>query len=101
MREKEDIMAESIVKAPRDSTMDYDYIAFSFNGKHSYDDFGIIRTSDGDRYNENLSPALTDKTAEIPGGDGMYFFGSTHKQRDFSINFAFDNMSESTFREMK
>jgi hypothetical protein len=71
-----------------------DFLAFSFNGKHSWDDFHIYRTSDGDRYNENLTPTLTDKTAEVPGGDGMYYFGTTHKQRDFNISFAFDSLTE-------
>lgn len=91
---------ESIVKVPSVAG-DMDFLAFSFNGKHSWDDFGIIRTSDGDRYNENLVPAMQDKTAEVPGGDGMYYFGTTHKQRDFNINIAFDNMSEVKYREMR
>ena len=72
-------MAESIVKVPSTANGDYDFLGFSFAGKHSWDDFGLIRTSDGDRYNENLAPTMNDKTAEVPGGDGMYFFGSTHK----------------------
>lgn len=93
-------MAESIVKVPSNAG-DMDFLAFSFNGKHSWDDFGIIRTSDGDRYNENLVPTMQDKTAEVPGGDGMYYFGTTHKQREFNINIAFDNMSEIKYREMR
>ena len=72
-------MAESIVKLPRDLNADYDFIAFSFNGKHSYEDFGLIRTSEGDRYNEDLSPQMNDLTAEVPSGDGMYYFNTTHK----------------------
>ena len=91
---------ESIVKVPSIAG-DMDFLAFSFNGKHSWDDFGIIRTSDGDRYNENLVPAMQDKTAEVPGGDGMYYFGTIHKQRDFNINIAFDDMSEEKFRKMR
>jgi hypothetical protein len=79
MREKEEIMAVSIVKVPSDDALGLDFLAFSFNGKHSWDDFGIYRVSDGNRYNENLSPTLTDKTAEVPGGDGMYYFGTYHK----------------------
>lgn len=94
-------MGESIVKVPADLTMDYDFIAFTFNGKHSYEDFGIIRTSDGDRYNDNLAPTMTDKTAEVPGGDGIYYFGTTHKQKDFNISFAFDHMTEQKYREMR
>ena len=91
---------ESIVKVPSVAG-DIDFLAFSFNGLHSWDDFGIIRTSDGNRYNDNLMPTMQDKTAEVPGGDGMYYFGTTHKQKDFSISFAFDNMSETTYRRMK
>lgn len=91
---------ESIVKVPSNAE-DMDFLAFSFNGKHSWDDFGIIRTNDGDRYNENLVPAMQDKTAEVPGGDGMYYFGTTHKQRDFNINIAFDDMSEIKYRKMR
>lgn len=94
-------MGESIVKVPTDLTMDYDFIAFTFNGKHSYEDFGIIRTSDGDRYNDNLAPTMTDKTAEVPGGDGTYYFGTTHKQKDFNISFAFEHMTEQKYREMR
>jgi predicted phage tail component-like protein len=101
MREKEEVMAECIVKAPKDATMDYDYIAFSFNGLHSYEDFGIYRISDGDRYNDELAPTTQDLTAEVPGGDGMYFFGTHHRQKVFNINFAFDNMEEDTYKRMK
>ena len=94
-------MAESIVKVPQCAADDMDFLAFSFNGKHSWDDFGIYRTIDGDRYSENFAPTLNDKTAEVPGGDGMYYFGTTHKQRDFNISFAFDHLTEAKLREMK
>ena len=94
-------MAESIVKVPSQEAQGLDFLAFSFNGKHGWDDFHIYRTSDGDRYNENLTPTLADKTAEVPGGDGMYYFGTTHKQRDFNISFAFDSLTEVQLRELK
>ena len=94
-------MAESIIKVPQCAAGDMDFLAFSFNGKHSWDDFHIYRTSEGNRYNENLTPTLTDKTAEVPGGDGMYYFGTTHKQRDFNISFAFDRLTEIQLRELK
>lgn len=94
-------MAESIVKAFRDKEMDYDFIAFSFKGKNSYDDFGIYRTSDGDRYNTDMAPDAKEVTAEVPGGDGMYYFGSTYSQRQFPVNFAFDHLTEDQFMEMK
>jgi predicted phage tail component-like protein len=94
-------MAESIVKVPSREAQGLDFLAFSFNGKHSWDDFHIYRTSDGERYNENLTPTLADKTAEMPGGDGMYYFGTTHGQRDFNISFAFDSLTEVQLRELK
>ena len=94
-------MTESIVRAPRDTNADYDFIAFSFRNKHSVEDFGVYRVSDGNRYNEELSPTMVDKTAEAPGGDGMYYFGTTHKQKVFNIKIAFDNMSDDTLRSMK
>jgi predicted phage tail component-like protein len=92
---------ELIVYAPKDPNFDYDYVAFSFNGKNSYDDFGIYRVSDGARYNLPLIPELTDKTADITGADGQFYFATYHKKRTFTINFAFDRMTEKTLREFK
>lgn len=94
-------MAISRVIPPKNATMDYDYIAFTFDGKNSYDDFGIIRTGDGDRYNEELLPTAQDITAEVTGGDGTYFFNTCHKQKVFNISFAFDNLNDTKVREMK
>ena len=94
-------MAISKVIIPTTATGDYDFLAFSFNGLHSWDDFKIIRVSDGDRYNTELGPQSQDKTAENPGGDGMYFFGSNHKQKVFNINFAFEEIDDVKIRNMK
>jgi predicted phage tail component-like protein len=79
----------------------YDFIGFTYGGKHSFEYFGIYRTSDGSRYNDNLIPALNDKTADIPGSDGQYYFNSTYKTRQFSISIAFDKLSEKLYREMR
>jgi hypothetical protein len=38
-----------------------DYIGFTFNGVHS-SSLGIVRVSDGSRFNENLLPTMQDKT---------------------------------------
>lgn len=80
---------------------DMDFIGFTYNGKHSFDYFGIYRTSDGNRYNDNLIPPLNDKTADVPGGNGQYFFYTNNKPRQFSIPIAFDNLSETKYREMR
>lgn len=94
-------MAENIVYPPQATEMDWDYIAFTFKGKHSYEDFGIVRVSDGDRYTQNLTPNLSDKTAEADGSDGMYFLGTQHRQKEFQISFAFDRLTEAKLRGLK
>lgn len=77
------------------------FIGFTYNGKHSIDDFGVYRTSDGKRYNYNLIPQLNDKTVDVPGGHGQHYFNSRYKTRQFSIPIAFDNLSEELFHKMK
>jgi len=56
------------------------FVDFKYGDNYA-SDFHLIRTSDSKRYNDNLIPTLTDKTAEIPGADGMYFFNTYYKQR--------------------
>ena len=77
-----------------------DFIGFSFNG-HRSESLGIVRVSDGSRYNEDLVPTAQDKTVQVPGGDGFYYFGSDYTQRQFSINIAFDELTEKQFRELQ
>ena len=77
-----------------------DYIGFTFNGVHS-DTLGIKRTSEGSRFNENLLPTIQDKTVQVPGGDGMYHFGSYYTQRQFNISYAFDALTEEQLSEIK
>ena len=86
------------------SGLNGDFLGFTFiiNGEaHKSQDLGITRVSDGDRYNEPLIPEIEDKTIEIPGLDGTYFYGSDFKTRNFSIKIAFDNMKEDEFRTMR
>lgn len=83
-------MADTIIKAG-------DFTGFSFAGVHS-SRLGIIRVSNGDRYNEILRPEFEDKTNTIPGGDGLYYFGSNFQSKTFSISIAFDHMTEKQFR---
>lgn len=78
-----------------------DFIGFTYNGKHCINDFNIYRTSNGSRYDDNIVPSFTDKTADVPGGDGQYFFKTTHKNRQFSVSIAFDHLTEQKYREMR
>lgn len=80
---------------------DYDFIGFSYDGKHCIQDFQIYRTSDGSRYNDNIIPQLNDKTAEVPGIEGQYFLSTKHKAKQFAINIAFDHLTEQKYHEMR
>ena len=62
---------------------------------------GFYRVSDGSRYIENITPNLQDLTADVPGGDGQYYFKSICKNRQFNLQFAFDNVNEQTYSEVK
>jgi hypothetical protein len=45
------------------------FLHFAF-GDFNSKEAGIIRTSDGSRFNIDLAPPMQDMTAEVPGGDG-------------------------------
>lgn len=77
-----------------------DFIGFTIDGVHSKD-LGLYRVSDGSRYNDDLVPPTKDVTVEVPGGDGSYYFGSYFTQRTIPISVAFDDLSESQFRQIK
>ena len=86
-----------------------DFTGFSFqpiiNGmpdteKHS-SELGFLRVSDGSRYSDNLLPTMKDITAEIPGGDGTYWWKTTNTQLNFTIPIAFDSMSELQMRNLR
>lgn len=76
-----------------------DFVGFSFGGVHS-STLGIIRTSEGSRYNQNLLPTIQEQTVQVPGGEGTYYFGSNYTQRQFSISIAFDSLTEALFRKL-
>jgi predicted phage tail component-like protein len=80
---------------------DYDFIGFTYNGKHSLRDLKIYRTSTSGRYDESLTPTLKEKTQSVEGMDGLLYFGTNVEQKVFTVPFAFDNLSEVEFRELK
>ena len=77
-----------------------DYIGFQFGDYHSHD-LGLIRVSDGSRYQDVSVPNFQDVTQKRPGGDGTYYWGATYTQRTFPINIAFDNLSEEQLRQVR
>ena len=89
------------------SVLKGDYIGFSYGinpktGKPMHSsDLGIVRTSNGSRFDENLLPTMQDKTVPVSGGDGTYYFGSYYTQRQFSVSFAFDSLTEEQVATLK
>lgn len=83
------------------SNTDLDFIGFTLGRQHSLRDLKIYRTSDGNRYNINLTPPIKDTTAEVIGGDGQYLFDTKYSQRQFSIPFAFDRMTEEEVNNLR
>lgn len=77
-----------------------DYLGFQF-GEHHSRDLGLYRVSDGDRYNDVSVPNFTDNTSPKPGNDGTYYWDSFYTQRTFTINCAFDNLSELQLRNIR
>jgi predicted phage tail component-like protein len=80
---------------------DYDFIGFTYNGKHSVRDLKIYRTSNSNRYEEGITPTLKETTASVDGQVGQYYFGTKVEQKVFNISFAFDNLTDGDIREIK
>ena len=76
------------------------YLGFTYNGIHSTE-LGIVRVSSGSRYDDGLLPTIQDKAVQVPGGDGTYLFGSYYTQRQFTIQFAFDALSDVQLRRLR
>ena len=57
-------------------------------------EMGLYKVSNSNRQNDTLVPTLKHTTVEVPGGDGMYWFGSQHTQKPIPVKFAYDNLTE-------
>lgn len=83
----------------------FDFTGFKFGSWSSHDELTgqvtVVRVSSGDRYEEELQPEIKDKTAEVPGVDGEYYFGSDYGARSFNIDIAFDSLTEEQFRQLR
>ena len=73
-----------------------DFIGFKF-GEETSESLRVVRTSDGSRYNEELLPSFSDKTVQVPGSDQTYYFGSDYTERSYSMDVAFDDITEEQF----
>lgn len=77
-----------------------DFQGFRFGKIHS-SDLNLEVVSVSNRYEARTLPAPIDSVSDIPGGDGQYYFGSVNKNREITVNVAFDNVSETDYRKIK
>lgn len=77
-----------------------DFIGFTLGNIHS-SELGLVRVSDGSRYNEDLLPPLQDKKAQVAGRDGEVYFGSQYTTKPIKVPVAFDNMREEDFSKLR
>ena len=77
-----------------------DFTGFYLDGIHS-STYGILRVSDGDRYTEGLIPEFEDYSIELTGGNGDLYGGRRYKPTKFTINIAFDHMTEKQLRGLR
>lgn len=82
-----------------------DFTGFTFGDWRSADpitgEVTVVRVSGGDRYEEQLHPEIKDITAEVPGMDGEYYFGSNYGTKTIDIEIAFDHLTEVQFRRLR
>lgn len=76
-----------------------DFCGFTFNGIHT-SELNITRVSNGSRFSESLGAAFQDKTAPIEGGDGLLFWESFYTNKPFSLQFAYDSLTETQKRKL-
>lgn len=77
-----------------------DFRGFRFGNVHSSDlQLEVVSTSN--RYEARTLPAPTDTVQDVPGSDGQYYFGSVFKNREITVNVAFDNVSEQIYRKIR
>ena len=77
-----------------------DFTGFYFDNVHS-SAYGLVRTSDGSRYTEGLIPEFEDREIELVGGDGSLYEGRRFKKTPFTIEIAFDHMTETQLRDLR
>lgn len=77
-----------------------DLTGFKFGDYHS-SQFGLIRVSNGSRYNEYLLSTLKNTTSDMPGMMGTLFFGTQKTTRTFQVDVAFDSLTEEDIRDIR
>jgi phage-related protein len=76
------------------------FLGFTYNGTHS-SEFNIVRVVNNNRIQNDLLPESADITQNVEGADGTLYYGTTYKKKEFTVNFAFDNMEEKDKKGMQ
>ena len=76
------------------------FMGFTYDGQHS-SSLGIVRTSGGNRFNEELIPPFDDQIVSVPGGDGAYLFGTKYNPKPLNISIAYDSLTELDFHNLR
>lgn len=77
-----------------------DFLGFTIGDIHS-SQLNITRVSSSDRYSDILLPSFKDTTAEVPGGDGMYYWNTFYSQKPFTLDFAYDDLRDEDLRALR
>lgn len=77
-----------------------DFLGFSFNGYHS-SNFGIVRTSNSNRYDKSLSSAFQDAFFQGQNNTDNYYFDTYYQNGQIQINFAFDQLTEVELKKLQ
>ena len=75
------------------------FLGFTYNNVHS-SVLGITRTEKGESQ-KKLIPDLKDVYVDKPYADGQYWYGQTYSKRDFTINFAFEEITDVQLSRMR
>lgn len=77
-----------------------DFTGFYYDNIHS-STYHLIRTSEGDRYEEDLFPSFKDEEKDLVGGKGKAYFGTTLKEKKIPISVVFEDLREEDFRALR
>lgn len=79
---------------------DFEFIGLTYGGIHS-SELGLTVVAPSNFFSEPLFAEFEDKTIEVDGRDGAYYFGTRVKAKSLEVSFAFDNVSSEQKRKIK
>ena len=77
-----------------------DFRGFRFGKVHS-SDLNLEVVNSSGYYEARTLPNPNDQVTDIPGADGQYYFGSVYKNREITVNVAFDSVTEEIYRKIR